>query len=133
MAKVTGINGKEPYKTQITKKQHTIISDEPTSLGGQDLGMSPVDLLASSLVSCSCITMRMYAERKAWDVQEILVDVDVNLDIKTGTCTIVKFVTIKGNLSIDERSRLFKIASMCPVHKLLAQTATITSELVDGQ
>lgn len=130
MATVRGTIGKQPYKTVLTKRQHEIISDEPEVLGGQDIGMSPTDLLAASLVSCTCITMRMYAERKGWEVHDIKVTVQVQLDIKTGACSILKYITIIAPLGNAEKDRLFKIASACPIHKLLAQTATITSELL---
>lgn len=130
MAKVKGYIGKEAYKTIIEKRQHVIISDEPESLGGKDEGMSPTDLLGASLVSCSCITMRMYAERKGWEIEKIAVEVDVRIDIKSGETTIEKLVSIDGDITDDDRSRLFKIASACPVHKLLAKSATITSTLI---
>lgn len=129
MAFVTGILNQENYTTILNGGQHTIISDEPEKLGGKDEGMSPTELLAASLTSCSCITMKMYADRKGWSLEQLKVDVRVRLDIKTGDCTIEKTVYITGAVSEDDKSRLFKIASACPVHKLLARTAEITSTL----
>ncbi len=129
MSTVTGIINNNNYETIISNSHHTLISDEPTSLGGNNKGMSPTALLAASLTSCTCITMKMYADRKGWNIDKIKVDVSVKLDIKTGETTITKTVSIDANISDDEKSRLFKISSACPVHKLLAKSATIESTL----
>lgn len=129
MAFVTGILEQENYTTVLHGRQHHLISDEPEKLGGKDTGMSPTELLAASLTSCSCITMKMYANRKGWTLKQLKVDVQVTLDIKTGDCHIEKTVYIEGDISTDDKARLFKIAGACPVHKLLAKTAEITSTL----
>ncbi len=65
------------YRTEITSKSGNIlISDEPQEMGGKNLGFSPFELLASSLASCTLITLRMYIDRKAWDVSELSIWVD---------------------------------------------------------
>jgi putative redox protein len=64
MIKITARIGTELYKTEIESANNKIISDEPESAGGKDLGFAPKELLASSLAACTCITLRMYANRK---------------------------------------------------------------------
>ena len=63
-----------PHEIRIGS--HEIVADEPRDDGGSDEGPSPQELLAASLASCSAITMEMYAERKGWDVGDVVVDVD---------------------------------------------------------
>ena len=79
---VTAYNANERYKTVITDNSNQIIADEPVEVGGTNQGLSPSQLLASSLASCSAITVRMYADRKKWDLNEIIVNVSIITDRK---------------------------------------------------
>ena len=65
------------YRTEITSASgNVLISDEPQSLGGKNLGLNPTELLASSLASCTLITLRMYINRKQCNVEEINIKID---------------------------------------------------------
>lgn len=61
---VIGNIGKEHYLTKITAGKNEILSDEPLWNAGEDRGMNPFELLASSLIACTCATLRMYVDRK---------------------------------------------------------------------
>jgi len=73
--------------------------------------------------------MRMYANRKKWDVEEILVHVDQEQrydedseDCESDNSKITFFdrsIEIKGDLDEKQRKRLIEIANKCPVHKTL--------------
>jgi len=67
--------GDQKYKTVMTAGNHELISDEPENVGGKDEGPDPYDYLLMALGSCSVITMKMYAERKKWPVEDIYVEV----------------------------------------------------------
>jgi hypothetical protein len=43
------------FRTDIRLGAHSILADEPTAVGGENLGPTPYDLLASAL--CACTTM----------------------------------------------------------------------------
>src|ERR1700749_798761 len=73
---VHGNIGTEKYKCTISWRNGTFISDEPVKNGGKDLGPDPYTLLASSLAACTLATLRMYIDRKGWDITAI--DVNVN-------------------------------------------------------
>src|ERR1041384_2088279 len=64
------------FTQEVTIRQHELTADEPSEQGGDDEGPSPQELLAASLASCTAITMEMYANRKGWDVGEVVVDVE---------------------------------------------------------
>ena len=55
--------------------RHVIITDEPLSLGGTDTGPAPHELLPAALASCISTMIVLYAKRKAWDLDDVRVDV----------------------------------------------------------
>ncbi|MEQ9169463.1 MAG: alpha/beta fold hydrolase, partial [Marinoscillum sp.] len=61
------------FLTQIQTGRHSLLADEPADVGGEDLGPSPYQLLTSALGACTAMTMRMYADRKGWEIEEIKV------------------------------------------------------------
>jgi hypothetical protein len=89
MTKVIGRIGQEHYKTQLTTAAHQLLADEPLHSGGTDLGFSPGELLASSLASCTCITLRMYADRKSWKLESAEVEVSFFTNKETRTTSVV--------------------------------------------
>jgi len=120
MADTTTKIGREKYKMTITSsKGNTLISDEPQNLGGKDLGFSPFELLASSLGACTSATLRMYADRKKWNLEEVSTRVSVERDEKADRTLFIRHIALVGNLSQEECSRLFEIAEKCPVHRIL--------------
>jgi putative redox protein len=121
--------GKERYTTEVTLGNHTITADEPTEVGGQDLGPAPLQLLLSSLGTCKAITMRMYADRKEWpldSIEVILSSETVKSDLQQTTyirCTIKLY----GDLEEKQKERIYKIADKCPIHKTLTNPIVIES------
>lgn len=122
--------GKEKYTTRIQARSHELIVDEPEELNGQDKGMMPSELLISSLGACTSITVRMYADRKEWPLDEILVDVNLHDDdTDRSKHSITRKVSFKGALDEKQIQRLTQIANACPVHKLLEKAIEITTEV----
>lgn len=130
MDKVNAHIGKELYKTSINTATNSIISDEPEDKGGKDLGFSPNELLASALAACTCATLRMYADRKAWDLTDVKVEVQFERDSQANKSFISRKVELIGNLSDEQRTRLLTIANSCPIHKTLSNPIEITTETV---
>lgn len=130
MNNVTAVTKKEQYKTTINSVTNTIIVDEPIALGGQDLGFSPQELLASALASCTSITLTMYANHKKWELDEIKVDVSFDRDAKNNITTFKRKVHVLGNLDEKQRGRLLTVADACPMHKILMNTVEIDTEIV---
>lgn len=120
--------GQDVYKTELVARTHTIIADEPLDVGGKDLGPRPGDFLRMSLASCTAITLRMYANRKNFDVQEIRVTV-ASKDVEGGTAFETQ-VEVKGKLDEQQHQRMLQIAKLCPVHKVLTNPIQISTNLV---
>lgn len=125
---VTAIIGRDHYRTEILASGKTIIADEPEELGGSDLGPAPGEFLMMSLASCTAITLRMYSDRKKWDVTGIKVEVDFEkLEFKS---LFRLDVHLEGNLDEEQRQRLLQIAKLCPVHKTLTNPIEINTNLI---
>jgi putative redox protein len=104
---------------------HSMVVDEPESAGGTDRGPSPTRLLGAALASCIAITMEMYADRKEWDLLEVEVVVETEIE----KVVPVKFdVTLRlpKSLTEDQLDRLKTMAARCPVHKALAHERDVT-------
>jgi len=118
------------FTTSIQAKNHSMIADEPASIGGDDFGPSPYEYLNAGLVACTAMTLKMYAQRKKWDLQEVFVyvthsrkhsdDLNIEIDNPTYLDHISKKLKLVGNLDAKQKERLKEIASKCPVHKTLA-------------
>jgi putative redox protein len=116
---------KDHFETLITSGHKKMIVDEPLDKGGRDLGMSPMELLASALASCVAITLRMYADQKGWHLDEVYVA--VSIDAKAHA--IEKDITLVGDLNADQIARLKEIADKCPVNKMLSNVNTINTNI----
>jgi putative redox protein len=115
------------YQTQVTNGKHTIIADEPPAVGGSDTGLSPFELLLSSLGSCTAITLRMYANRKQWKISKI--DVDLELFKVEGGTLINRSLRFEGELTDEQKKRMEQIADLCPVHKMLVGNMMIETTI----
>lgn len=123
------------YQVNIKGHAHAISSDEPESVGGDDTGPTPFELLLASLASCTAITVRMYATRKDWPLDKINLtlthekisaeacDDCVTLNGKIDQIKI--HISFEGNLSPEQIERLEYIAGRCPVHRSLVSETKI--------
>ena len=111
------VGGKLEQHVEI--RDHRVTADEPKSAGGEDAGPSPQELLAASLASCTAITMEMYAQRKGWDVGEIVVDVDYEPAQRGSPTRFAMDIGLPKELPEEQRERLLHIAAKCPVHRTL--------------
>lgn len=123
--------GAEKYTANVEARTHKIIADEPTDIGGADKGFAPYELLLASLGSCTAITLRMYADRKEWNLESVAVSLNMEQEeTKTGKHTVFKrTIKLQGNLDSKQKERLLAIAKQCPVAKLLKGQIEIESSV----
>jgi putative redox protein len=119
--------GKETYRTELRARKHVLIADEPPDAGGKDLGPRPQDFLNMSLASCTAITLRMYANRKNFDVAQIKVEVSGREE--AGKTLFQTDIVITGNLSEEEKDQMLQISRRCPVHKAMSRPIEIETLL----
>lgn len=131
--KIRGVIGRETYTSRMTMRGHVVHGDEPIENGGKDAGPTPTELVLSGLAACTVSTLRMYADRKGWDVDQIEVDLSIDIS-KTDTeqsARIKSVIAITGEITEDQKMRMLDIARKCPVHKLLTNPIEIDSKLKD--
>ena len=130
--------GARGYTTDIGVRQHTLTADEPESVGGNDFGPNPYELLNAALGACTAMTLRMYAQRKKWDLQEVRVHLSHRHDYaedmhhagetKSKIDLFERVLEITGNLDAAQIERLTEIADRCPVHRTLhTETRVVTT------
>ena len=116
-ARATRNGGK--FRHEIDIREHDLLVDEPKHDGGDDTGPNPQELLAASLASCTAITMEMYAERKGWNIGDVVVDVDYEPAQRGSPTKFEMVVRLPKELPEEQRERLMQIAAKCPVHRTL--------------
>ncbi|HEX2900867.1 MAG TPA: OsmC family protein, partial [Bacteroidia bacterium] len=119
----------DPYKIEIKSiTGNVVVADEPLDKGGKDLGFSPKELLAAALSACTSATLRMYIERKGWDVPEINVETElIEVNQQTALSRKIQFT---GNLDEAQKTRLLQVANACPVHKILSNPIEFHTEII---
>lgn len=129
----------DAYRTDIQAGRHALVGDEPEDVGGDDAGPTPYDYLLSALGSCTGMTLRMYADRKEWPLDETIVRLShekihaedcEHCDTQKGRIDHVeREIEVRGDLDPDQRERLLEIANKCPVHRTLHSEVDVRSYL----
>jgi putative redox protein len=128
---VRAVLGETRYVVTLSDGTHEWFGDEPLEAGGANRGPTAHQLLLSALGTCTAITLRMYADRKGWPLAGVTVDLAFNPDgppAPGGGAEIRRRVTLRGELSAEQRERLLQIANACPINKVLnGEIRTATS------
>ncbi len=133
--------GREHYRTEIIAAGHALVADEPKALGGTNAGPGPYELLLASVGACKAMTLRMYADRKGWALERVVLslrhdrrhpdDCEHCDDPKARLDHIDVEIQLLGELDAAQRERLLEIADRCPVHRTITGDLRLTSVLVE--
>jgi putative redox protein len=133
-------SGRSDYAQKVSVGDHVLLADEPADFGGSDTGPNPQEYLMAALGACASITTQMYAKRKQWNLQSVHIDVAYDQLLaadNTASGAAIGMagqfemeISLVGDLSEEQRNRLFEVANRCPIHRILTSSATIQSRLV---
>jgi len=123
------------FTQDIYTQDHHIVSDEPLTARGDNLGLTPYELLLAGLGACTSMTLGMYAEHKGISLDEVSVRLTHEkihaTDCKECESTegkidrIQKSITLSGELTEEQRVRMLEIAERCPVNRTLQSEVEI--------
>lgn len=130
----------EKFLQDISVPGVHILADEPKSVGGDGIGLSPYQLVSAGLAACTSMTIRMYARRKQWPLDHVAVDVRhdkihavdcADCETKAGKIDVFRrTIHLSGDLSDEQRQRILQIADRCPVHRTLESEIRVETEEV---
>ena len=138
---VVASTGNGAFEQVLLDGRHTLIADEPKAVGGGDAGPGPYELLLMSLGSCTSMTVHLYAARKQWPLEQVVVRLR-HSKVHTEDCAdcednpkamidrIDRALEFVGALDAEQRSRLLQIANQCPVHRTLSSKIDIKTTAV---
>jgi putative redox protein len=127
---ITGHIGTQKYLCTIAWRNGQLIMDEPESNGGKDVGPDPYSALLASLASCTLATLRMYIDRKGWDIPEINIAINAAQELDGEFETVFsRRITFSTDITTEQKERLIQIANKCPVSKILKGKITINTQL----
>jgi putative redox protein len=114
----------------IVSGRHTIVTDQPVEDGGQDAGMSPVELFVGSLASCVAYFVGRYCTRHKIACAGFTVDAEWSYAEQPHRVGAVSLrIDLPAQLTPEQRERLLKVAHGCTVHQSLAVPPALTIDL----
>ena len=129
-------SGSGPYSHLVRAGRHVLSADEPEARGGHDVGPSPYEYLLAGLGACTAMTLRSYVERHNWGLRRTTVELwHETRPAADGKSMIDRFhraIHFDGDLSDEQRLRLFEIAERCPVSQTLRRSSAIDSCLASA-
>lgn len=117
----------------VEVKGHKLYFDVPELLGGSSSAPDPHDYFDASIVACKALTIKIYANRKKYDLQDMKVTATRDdSGERKGLYKLKVSIELIGDLSEAERQDLLAAAEKCPVGKLVTDDVQvdITSELI---
>lgn len=121
------------FQLKVRSGEHSIFSDEPTSVGGLGSGLSPYELVSAGLAACTVMTMRLYANRKGFPLERASTRVEhKKVADMMPPDRFTRTIVLEGPLDDEQRARILEIADRCPVDLTLIRGSDVQTELVDS-
>lgn len=122
------------FAQTIRVGRHEFRADVGASLGSDDSAPDAHDYFDASLAACKALTATWYARRKGIALERVTVETQRNdSDERAGKYVLKVKVGFHGNLSDEDKKRLYDAIARCPVHRLMTTTEVVieTAPLAD--
>ena len=114
----------------ITSGKHRVVTDQPAEDGGQDAGMSPVELFVGSVASCVAYFVGQFCARHNISRDGLSIDAEWAMaenPHRVGRIDIA--IHLPHRIASEQKERLLKVAHGCTVHQSIASALPITITL----
>jgi putative redox protein len=126
---ITGDLVKDRQEITINWRAGQLVLDEPSFNGGKDIGPDPFTTVLSGLIGCTLTTLRMYINKKEWDITDIHCSVNMLQETEPFKTSIFRTLSFGQPVTEEQKERLLWIAKNCPVAKLLQGEIVIETHL----
>lgn len=127
MKTVYTVSQDESYQEILSIGEYKLLLDSEIQTGGGAKGPTPHDLLTGALLGCKAMTMRMYANRKEWDLTGLKLSGD-QIQVDRNNTRFEVTIQFPSHLTPEQRERLLDISTRCPVHKSLIGHSEVVSK-----
>ena len=104
----------------IVSGRHRIVTDQPVEDGGQDAGVSPVELFVGSVASCVAYFVGRFCQRHAISQAGLRVEADWDMVENPHRVGHIRLsIHMSHPLTPEVTERLLKVAYGCTVHHSL--------------
>jgi putative redox protein len=117
------------FQVEVAAAGHRFLADEPRAVGGLGSGPNPFQLLSAALGACTAMTCRLYADKKGWPLEAVIVSLEHIGKTATAKDRFIREISLEGPLDAAQRQRLLEIADHCPVHRTLVAGSDIETRL----
>jgi putative redox protein len=118
---ITATSDSANFKTVFTDGRYSTVSDTTRHNGGAGEGFRPHDLLEAAMATCINIAVRMCATREGIPLASVVTRVSLDRS-ELDEAVFHHEVELQGELTAEQRARLMKAASACPVRRTLMRT-----------
>ena len=113
----------------VACRSHSITIDQPKDNGGEDMGMTPPEIMASSLASCIGFYVARYCEQAKIDATGLAVSCDWKVADKPKHISSFEVEIDLPHLPEKRRKAIEKVAASCLVHATLSQQPEVSITL----
>jgi len=114
----------------ITSGKHRIVTDQPVEDGGQDAGISPVELFVGSVASCVGYFVGQFCARH--DISREGLTVEAEWTMAEGPHRVGQIdlaIHLPHRLTTEQKEKLLKVAHGCTVHQSIAVAPNVAIKL----
>jgi putative redox protein len=131
MSKVKVTSTGKGLRQEIQAGSHKITADAPKSVGGDESGLDPHELLMASLGACTAMTLKIFASKRDWKLDHVAVELDEEQVEEGGkkVTRLTRNIAVEGDLTQEQLDTLKQIADKCPIHKILVGEKIIETQL----